>query len=41
MHKVREALMRHLSDQFGYHETHPYTGHPLLKRTRRKVMQHA
>lgn len=41
MHKVREALMRHLSSQFGYDETHPYTGHPLLKRTWRKVTQHA
>lgn len=41
MQKVREALMRHLASQFGYEETHPYTGHPLLKRTWRKVMQHA
>ncbi|MDA0285498.1 MAG: hypothetical protein O3B13_07770 [Planctomycetota bacterium] len=41
MHKVREALMRHLSDQFDYTETHPYTGHPLLQRTWRKVMQNA
>lgn len=41
MHKVREALMRNLSDQFDYNETHPYTGHPLLKRTSRKVMQNA
>jgi lipoyl(octanoyl) transferase len=41
MHKVREALMRHLSDQFDYKESHPYTGHPLLQRTWRKVMQNA
>jgi len=41
MHKVRESLMRHFSSQFGYEETHPYTGHPLLKRTWRKVMQNA
>lgn len=41
MHKVREALMRHIADQFGYEETNPYTGHPMLKRTWRKVMQHA
>lgn len=41
MQKVREALMRHVSAQFGYEETHPYTGHPLLKRTWRKVLQHA
>lgn len=41
MHKVRESLMRQLSSQFGYEETHPYTGHPLLQRTWRKVMQNA
>jgi lipoyl(octanoyl) transferase len=41
MQKVREALVRHIADQFGYEETHPYTGHPMLKRTWRKVMQHA
>ncbi|NQV28340.1 MAG: hypothetical protein HQ518_28640 [Rhodopirellula sp.] len=41
MQKVRESLMRHISSQFGYEETHPYTGHPMLKRTWRKVMQHA
>ena len=41
MQKVREALMRHIAEQFGYEETHPYTGHPMLKRTWRKVMQHA
>lgn len=41
MQKVRESLVRHISSQFGYAETHPYTGHPLLKRTWRKVMQNA
>ena len=41
MQKVREALMRHIADQFGYEETNPYTGHPMLKRAWRKVMQHA
>lgn len=41
MQKVREALMRHIADQFGYEETHPYTGHPMLRRTWRKVMQNA
>lgn len=41
MQKVREALMRHIADQFGYEETNPYTGHPMLKRMWRKVMQHA
>lgn len=41
MQKVRESLVRHVSSQFGYEETHPYTGHPLLMRTWRKVMQNA
>ena len=41
MQKVREAMMRHIADQFGYEETNSYTGHPMLKRTWRKVMQHA
>lgn len=40
MHRVRESLMRHLAIQFGYQETHPYTGHPLLKRTYQKVAQY-
>jgi len=41
MHAVREAMIRHLADQFGYDQTHVYTGHPLLKRERRRVHVHA
>lgn len=37
---VRESLMRHLAEQLGFTRTNLYTGHPLLKRTR-KVMAHA
>jgi len=37
MHAVREGLIRHLSGVLGYSRHHIYTGHPLLKRTRRKV----
>ncbi len=33
MPKVREALVRHLSAEFGYEDFHVYTRHPLLKRT--------
>jgi len=35
MHKVRESLIRYLADEFGYTRTHVYSGHPLLRRTRR------
>lgn len=41
MHKVRESLVRHLAARLGYETYHLYTGHPLLKRTRRKVHVHA
>lgn len=34
---VRESLIRHLAEQLGYHRTNLYTGHPLLKRTRKVV----
>ncbi len=37
MPKVREALVRHLSAEFGYEDFHVYTRHPLLKRTSRKL----
>jgi lipoyl(octanoyl) transferase len=37
MHTVREGLIRHLSAVLGYSRHHLYTGHPLLKRTRRKI----
>lgn len=38
MHSVRESLMRHFADVSGYRRYHPYTGHPLLRRTRRKLI---
>ncbi len=37
---VREALIRYICARFGYNRRHIYTGHPLLKRTRRLVCQH-
>ena len=41
MHSVRESIVRHLAAQFGYEHSHTYTGHPLLKRERRKVHAYA
>ena len=37
MHSVREGLVRHLVRRLGYERFHLYTGHPLLRRTTRKV----
>jgi lipoate-protein ligase B len=37
MSKVREALVRHLSAEFGYDDFHVYTRHPLLIRTTKLV----
>jgi len=37
MHKVRESLIRHLADHLGYSRHHLYTGHPLLRRTRKRI----
>lgn len=37
MHAVREGLIRHVSGVLGYSRHHLYTGHPLLKRTRRRI----
>ena len=37
MHTVREGLIRHVAAVLGYGRYHLYTGHPLLKRTYRKV----
>ena len=34
---VRESLIRNLAERLGYEQTHFYTGHPLLKRTKRRV----
>lgn len=41
MHAVRESVIRNLSAQLGYEQSHLYTGHPLLRRTYRKVHVHA
>lgn len=41
MHRVREAVIRRLSDRLGYNQFHLYTGHPLLQRTRRQVHDYA
>lgn len=38
MHVVRESLVRHLASRLGYQRYHVYTGHPLLHRTRAKVL---
>lgn len=37
MHSVRESLVRNLAARLEYDRYHLYTGHPLLKRTRRVV----
>ncbi len=37
MHQAREATLRHIAAAFGYEEVHPFTGHPQLVRTRRRV----
>lgn len=38
---VRESMIRHIADRFGYGRYHIYTGHPWLKRTTQKVCVHA
>jgi len=40
MPKLRESLLRTISSQFGYEMTDVSTGHPLLKRTTRRVAVH-
>jgi lipoyl(octanoyl) transferase len=37
MHSVRESVIRRLAARLNYDRYHLYTGHPLLKRTRRVV----
>jgi len=37
MHAVREGLARRIAEQLGYEHTHVYSGHPLLRRTRRRI----
>ena len=41
MHKVRESVIRNLTARLEYEKSYLYTGHPLLKRTKRKVYVHA
>lgn len=41
MHSVRSGIVRHLAARLGYDRHHLYTGHPLLRRTRRKVYVNA
>jgi lipoyl(octanoyl) transferase len=38
---VRESMVRHVANRFGYERFHIYTGHPWLRRTTQKVCQHA
>lgn len=40
MHGVRESVARLLAKACGYHRYHIYTGHPLLRRTK-KVIEYA
>jgi len=41
MPSVRECLIRHLTAQLQYEQTHIRTGHPWLRRTRQTVPIHA
>jgi len=38
MQGVREGLIRHLSNRWGYQTHHVYTGHHLLRRTRKATV---
>jgi lipoyl(octanoyl) transferase len=40
MASVRESAIRHVVEHFGYGRFHVYTGHPLLKRSSRRVCLH-
>jgi lipoyl(octanoyl) transferase len=40
MPSVRESVLRHVAEQFGYERYHVYTGHPLLKRSTRRICLH-
>ena len=37
MHTVRESMIRNLAARLGYEQYHLYTGHPQLRRTKRRV----
>lgn len=41
MSSVRESIARHLGLQFGYQDTHFFTKHPLLQKTKKKVYDHS
>lgn len=41
MNAVRESFVRNLAAQLGYEHWHLYTGHPLLRRTRKVVYANA
>ena len=41
MHVAREATIRHLTEKLGYGQFHLFTGHPLLKRARRRIHDYA
>jgi lipoyl(octanoyl) transferase len=41
MHAVRSAMVHSLASGLGYERYHLYTGHPLLRRTKRKIYVHA
>lgn len=41
MSTVRESVLRHVAEQFGYERQHVYAGHPLLKRGTQRVCLHA
>lgn len=41
MSSVRESIVRHLGLQFGYEQTHFFTKHPLLQKTKKKVYVHS
>jgi lipoate-protein ligase B len=41
MPQIREAIIRQISAHFGYDQADVSTGHPLLKRTTKRVLLHA
>lgn len=41
MHAVRSGLIRHIAAQLGYRQHHIYTGHPLLRRTKKMIYDYA
>jgi lipoate-protein ligase B len=37
MHTVRESLVRNIASRLEYDQYHLYTGHPLLRRTKKRI----